>query len=200
MENVITLLSALIGNAIRGTFLQELSAESELLIPEVVQSTQPQFGHYQCNNALKLGKILKKNPREVAEQIIAHCDKSSIIERLEIAGPGFINITLFPSFLSQQTQQILLDPRAGVPLPEKKQKIVVEFSSPNIAKELHVGHIRSTIIGDALARLFEFLGHDVLRLNHVGDWGTQFGMLIVYMQEQAPDVLTGAQRPTSHNF
>ncbi len=191
MENLLTLLNRALGNALRSAFDQELPADSELFLPEVVHATQPQFGHYQCNNALKLGKILKKNPREVAEKIIAQCAHDSLIQRMESAGPGFINITLSPAFLGKQTQHILRDSRVGVPLPEHKQRIIVEFSSPNIAKELHVGHIRSTIIGDALARLFEFLGHDVLRLNHVGDWGTQFGMLITYMEEHAPDVLLG---------
>jgi arginyl-tRNA synthetase len=100
--------------------------------------------------------------------------------KVEVAGPGFINITLSVEFLSKEVELMLIDPRLGVPLPEQMQKVIVEFSSPNIAKELHVGHLRSTIIGDCLARLFEFLGHDVLRLNHVGDWGTQFGMLISF--------------------
>jgi arginyl-tRNA synthetase len=112
---------------------------------------------------------------------------------LEIAGPGFINIFLDPQFLSAQVTELLRNPRLGVPSPKKREKIIVEFSSPNVAKELHVGHLRSTIIGDCLARLFEFLGHDVLRLNHIGDWGTQFGMLITYMQEEVPDVLAGKQ-------
>lgn len=164
-------------------------------LPEVTISTQSQFGHYQCNNALKMGKELKKNPREVAQQIKTGWEKlpefSTMIEKLEIAGPGFINIFLKNSFLSDQITQALHDPRMGVPIPMQIQRIIVEFSSPNIAKELHVGHLRSTIIGDSLARLFEFLGHDVLRLNHMGDWGTQFGMLIAYMRSEVPEVLEG---------
>ena len=130
-------------------------------------------------------------------QLIAHFDRTlnghAFIDQLEIAGPGFINITLSKEYLSQKVHEILIDEHVGVALPKPK-KIIVEFSSPNIAKELHVGHIRSTIIGDALARLFEFLGHDVLRLNHVGDWGTQFGMLINYMQQHAPQVLAEEQQ------
>jgi arginyl-tRNA synthetase len=158
--------------------------------PDITPSTQPQFGHYQCNNALKLAKELKKSPREVAELIVSSW-KAPFIARFEIAGPGFVNIFLDLQFLSQEIQAVLEDPRLGVPLPSKKERIIVEFSSPNIAKELHVGHLRSTIIGDCLARLFEFLGHDVLRLNHIGDWGTQFGMLIAYMRQSVPEVLEG---------
>ena len=163
--------------------------------PEITPSTQPQFGHYQCNNALKLAKELKKNPREVAQKIIdAWKPDSTMISKMEIAGPGFINIFLTPEFLSSEINKVLHDPRLGVPPPHPKERIIVEFSSPNIAKELHVGHLRSTIIGDCLARVFEFLGHDVLRLNHIGDWGTQFGMLITYMREHVPEVLEGKKQ------
>jgi arginyl-tRNA synthetase len=116
------------------------------------------------------------------------------IAETEIAGPGFINIKLDPHFLSQLAQNILHDSHLGITLPEKPLKIIIDFSSPNIAKEMHVGHLRSTIIGDSLARLFEFLGHDVLRLNHLGDWGTSFGMLIAYLKEEAPDILNGTQK------
>ena len=165
------------------------------VLPEITPSTQPQFGHYQCNNALKLAKELKKNPREVAQQIInAWNPDPAMISKMEIAGPGFINIFLTPEFLSSEINKVLHDPRLGVPPPHPKERIIVEFSSPNIAKELHVGHLRSTIIGDCLARVFEFLGHDVLRLNHIGDWGTQFGMLITYMREHVPEVLEGKKQ------
>jgi len=165
------------------------------VLPEITPSTQPQFGHYQCNNALKLAKELKKNPREVAQKIIdAWKPDSTMISKMEIAGPGFINIFLTPQFLSSEINKVLHDARLGVPFPHPKQRIIVEFSSPNIAKELHVGHLRSTIIGDCLARVFEFLGHDVLRLNHIGDWGTQFGMLITYMREHVPEVLEGKEQ------
>jgi arginyl-tRNA synthetase len=165
------------------------------VLPEITPSTQPQFGHYQCNNALKLAKELKKNPREVAQKIIdAWNPDSAMISKMEIAGPGFINIFLTPQFLSSEINKVLHDVRLGVPPPHPKQRIIVEFSSPNIAKELHVGHLRSTIIGDCLARVFEFLDHDVLRLNHIGDWGTQFGMLITYMREHVPEVLEGKEQ------
>ncbi len=155
--------------------------------PEITQSTQPQFGHYQCNNALKLGKVLGQNPRQIAEKIVEKFDRTGL-SKMEIAGPGFINISFDPVYLAQEVEKILKDPHLGIDKIPFPQKIIVEFSSPNVAKELHVGHIRSTIIGDCLARLFEFLGHDVLRLNHIGDWGTQFGMLIAYMREnKVPD-------------
>ncbi len=162
--------------------------------PEITPSTQPQFGHYQCNNALKLAKELKTSPREVAQKIIQAWKPTPAISKLEIAGPGFINIFLNPEFIAAEINQMVLDPHLGVPLPHPKQRVIVEFSSPNIAKELHVGHLRSTIIGDCIARLFEFLGHDVLRLNHIGDWGTQFGMLIAYMRKYVPEVLEGKKK------
>lgn len=168
--------------------LQELFNSSE-----ITPSTQPQFGHYQCNSALKLAKTLGKNPREIAAQIIASIPNNAMISKLEIAGPGFINITLDSAFLSNEIQELISDSHLGVPLPEKRERVIVEFSSPNIAKEMHVGHLRSTIIGDCIARVLEFYEHDVLRLNHVGDWGTQFGMLISYMQDVAPDVLSGKE-------
>ena len=160
---------------------------------EVVQSTQPKFGHYQYNSAMKLAKTMQQNPRVVAEQIIKHIDiTDATISKLEIAGPGFINITLGPQYIQKLTQEILDSPNLGIDFP-KKQRIIVDLSSPNTAKEMHVGHLRSTIIGDCLARLFEFLGHDVLRLNHIGDWGTSFGMLIAYIKEHVPQVLSKGQ-------
>lgn len=168
-------------------------------IAEIALCQNEKFGHYQCNSALKLAKIVKQSPRACAEKIIEYFDKDiedeSFIDSLEIAGPGFINIVLNREFLSNCLQQVLSDDRLGVSIPETRKKIIVEFSSPNIAKELHVGHLRSTIIGESLARLFEFLGHDVLRLNHIGDWGTQFGMLIVYLKEHASHVLHGENHP-----
>ncbi len=146
---------------------------------QVTPSTQGHFGHYQCNDALRLAKLKRQNPREVAAKIIEHFpNDDEFAVKMEIAGPGFINIFLNPKVLSERANQLLADPRLGVPKLAKPKRMIVEFSSPNIAKELHVGHLRSTIIGDALARLMEFLGHDVLRLNHIGDWGTNFGMLI----------------------
>ncbi len=174
----------------------ELLPDADAIPVEVTQSTNDKFGHYQCNTAMKLAKQLKVAPRQVAEHIVHHLDRSNgeglaMIAHLEIAGPGFINIALDNAFLNHQVNTLVGDPRLGVDKPTHPQKTIVEFSSPNTAKELHVGHLRSTIIGDCLARLLEFQGHDVLRLNHIGDWGTAFGMLIAYMKEQAPKVLSG---------
>ena len=164
---------------------------------EITQSTQQSFGHYQCNSALKFAKNLGKSPREVAKILIDHIqDPLKLVDNFEIAGPGFINIHLTTVFLENDLNLILTDPRLGVPSLLKKDKIICEFSSPNIAKAMHVGHLRSTIIGDSLARLFEFLGHDVLRLNHVGDWGTQFGMLITYLKQFQPDIIQGDASPS----
>lgn len=191
MQNILAALFEKADASIQKAFASE-SLDPKFLEAEVTSSTQAQFGHYQCNSALKIAKALRISPRVAAEKIVSHFEKDGMISTLKIAGPGFINITLEPSFLAAQIDAVLHDYRLGVPLPIKKQKVVVEFSSPNIAKELHVGHLRSTIIGDAIARLFEFLGHDVLRLNHIGDWGTQFGMLIAYMQENVPEVLKGS--------
>ena len=171
--------------------IQEIFS-NEMHVADITQSTQPQFGHYQCNSAMKLAKPLKQNPRDIAKKIIEKWSQDPKIEKLELAGPGFINITLTSAFLSKELSQVALDSHLGVPPIIEKKKVIVEFSSPNVAKELHVGHLRSTVIGESLARLFEFLGHDVLRLNHIGDWGTQFGMLITYLKEQHPEVLTGA--------
>ncbi|TXI37230.1 MAG: arginine--tRNA ligase [Nitrosomonas sp.] len=180
------------------------SAYPELLLDmgnlpiEITQSTNEKFGHYQCNTAMKLAKPIGLAPRKVAEHIISHVDLTDrrghpMIAHLDIAGPGFINIMIEADYLARSLNNVLGNERLGVEKPTDPKKIIVEFSSPNTAKELHVGHLRSTIIGDCLARLFEFLGHDVLRLNHVGDWGTAFGMLIAYMKEQAPNVLKGEE-------
>lgn len=160
--------------------------------PMVVEATNPKFGDYQCNVAMSLTKPLKSNPRAIATQIIDHLSLDEICEPPEIAGPGFINLRLKTDYLKTQLQKMLGDQRLNIPKVNPPQRMIVDFSSPNIAKEMHVGHLRSTIIGDCIARILEFQGHDVLRLNHVGDWGTQFGMLITYLKEVYPDALTTA--------
>ena len=146
---------------------------------------------------MKLAKLLETKPREIAEKLIYHLNRMEhntlMIHDLTTAGPGFINITIDPSFLSHYVDHMLRESHLGIDQPVHPQRIIIDFSSPNTAKDMHVGHLRSTIIGDCLARLFEFLGHDVLRLNHIGDWGTAFGMLIAYMQEHAPNVLQGKE-------
>ncbi|NJN74251.1 MAG: arginine--tRNA ligase [Limnothrix sp. RL_2_0] len=158
----------------------------------VNQASNPKFGDYQSNVALSLTKILKKNPREIAQTIIDNLDLDEMCETPAIAGPGFINFTLKPSYLEALIKELQNDDRLGIEPVDAPQKVVVDFSSPNIAKEMHVGHLRSTIIGDSIARVLEFRGQNVLRLNHVGDWGTQFGMLITYLKEAYPEALTKA--------
>ncbi len=162
---------------------------------EVTQTKDSQHGDYQCNSAMRLTKRLESSPRAIAEAIIAQLVTSEIFDKLEIAGPGFINMTLSTSLLIQHAKSMLLKPTLGIARISKAhpQKLIIDFSSPNVAKEMHVGHLRSTIIGDSLARVFEYLGYDVLRLNHIGDWGTAFGMLICHMQSVSPRVLTGEQ-------
>ena len=193
MEPILKILQKAVSQAITQAFPDTSTEESD-----IAPCASEEFGHYQCNSAPRLAKILKTNPRTVAQKIVDSLGTSlsEICSKIEIAGPGFINFTFNPLFLSEHLQKQLLDPKLGVQLPAKRKKIVVDFSSPNVAKELHVGHIRSTIIVDCLCRVFEFQGNDVLRLNHIGDWGTQFGMLITYMKEFAPDVLQG-KVPTS---
>ncbi|ATF92174.1 Arginine--tRNA ligase [Cedecea neteri] len=151
--------------------------------PQVRQSAKVQFGDYQANGVMSVAKTLGMPPRQVAEKVIANLDLTGIASKVEIAGPGFINIFLDPAFLAKNVDQAVASDRVGVSVSEP-QTIVVDYSAPNVAKEMHVGHIRSTIIGDAAVRTLEFLGHKVIRANHVGDWGTQFGMLIAFLEKQ----------------
>ncbi|MEA5103850.1 arginine--tRNA ligase [Pantoea sp. S18] len=151
--------------------------------PQVRQSAKVQFGDYQANGMMAVAKKLGQAPRQLAEQVIQHLDLNGIASKVEIAGPGFINIFLDRAWLAAQTAQALQLPRLGVS-SVAPQTIVVDYSAPNVAKQMHVGHVRSTIIGDAAVRTLEFLGHKVIRANHVGDWGTQFGMLIAYLEKQ----------------
>lgn len=160
---------------------------------ELVQSSHDKFGHYQFNSSMKIAKELKMAPRVVAEAILSRIQPDQLIQKLEIAGPGFINVTLQPSYLAHSVEEMLKGQRLGVAPLEKQQRMIIDFSSPNTAKEMHVGHLRSTIIGDCIARVFEFLGYDVLRLNHVGDWGTSFGMLIAYLKQHEPQALTNRE-------
>jgi arginyl-tRNA synthetase len=151
--------------------------------PQVRQSAKVQFGDYQANGVMAVAKKLGMAPRQLAEQVLTHLDLDGIASKTEIAGPGFINIFLDPAFLASHVDAALKSERLGVNQPQA-QTIVVDYSAPNVAKEMHVGHLRSTIIGDAAVRTLEFLGHKVIRANHVGDWGTQFGMLIAYLEKQ----------------
>jgi arginyl-tRNA synthetase len=190
METLLLQLQNMYKDVITSCFEQLTSQE---IVVDVAISSQSQFGHYQFNSAMKLAKPLRKSPREIA-QIISNDVNTrypGMFDRLEIAGPGFINMWLSPSFIASSLGKVLASDRLGIADTEKNKKIVIDFSSPNTAKEMHVGHLRSTIIGDALARLFEFLGYDVSRINHIGDWGTAFGMLITYLKQYHPCVING---------
>ncbi|TNF89755.1 MAG: arginine--tRNA ligase [Gammaproteobacteria bacterium] len=156
-------------------------ATGETLSPQIQIAGKPEFGDYQANGAMAAAKALKQNPRAIADQVIAAAEVDDLVDRLEVAGPGFINVHLKPEFLSQSLADAPIAPATDA------QRVVVDYSSPNLAKEMHVGHLRSTIIGDAIARILEALGHEVIRQNHVGDWGTQFGMLIAYLDESGED-------------
>ena len=180
-----TLLESLIKN--------EKKEEFEKIRKNLInQASKEEFGDYQCNVCLVLSKIYKRNPRKIAITFIENLKEnkkiSNLCEDLEIAGPGFINIKLKNNVLIEEIKSNIKCPRAGVPLSQKnnshsQKKVIVDFSSPNIAKEMHVGHLRSTIIGDSISKIFEFRGYIVLRLNHIGDWGTQFGMLITQLKD-----------------
>ncbi|HAU39197.1 MAG TPA: arginine--tRNA ligase [Phycisphaerales bacterium] len=155
--------------------------------PAVVKpAARAQFGDYQANGVMGAAKTLKTNPRQLAEKVLAAAQLDDLAEKVEPAGPGFLNITLSRKFLETQLAVAARDDRLAADTPARRT-VVVDYSGPNLAKEMHVGHLRSTIIGDALARILEFLGHRVVRQNHVGDWGTQFGMLLAYWNELTAD-------------
>ncbi len=175
--NIQTLLSEKVSQAL---IAAGAAADCE---PQVRQSAKVQFGDYQANGVMAIAKKLGMAPRQLAEQVLTHLDLNGIASKVEIAGPGFINIFLAPAFLAEHVSEALKSDRLGVAKPQP-QTIVIDYSAPNVAKEMHVGHLRSTIIGDASVRTQEFLGHKVIRANHVGDWGTQFGMLIAYLEKQ----------------
>ena len=192
MPTVISQLDAAFRKAIRAAV--DLDAD-----PLLTVSQNEKFGDYQSNAAMSLAKQVaektgqKTNPRQLAEQIRANLDLGAIAQDISIAGPGFINVRLDPKWLSQQAQEIARDERLGIPLAtsRKTQRTVVDYSGPNIAKQMHVGHLRSTIIGDAIARTLAFLGDDVIRQNHLGDWGTQFGRVVLAMWYEAVFARTG---------
>lgn len=188
MQTLISDIQSIFKNAVHQCYP---TAQLEEML-EITPATQAQFGHYQCNSAMRFAKPLKKGPRDVANDIVRIVEQTGTecIEKLEIAGPGFINIWLKADFLAARLEHMSKDSKLGVPMIGRQHKMIIDFSSPNIAKEMHVGHLRSTIIGDAIARLFEFFEYDVLRLNHMGDWGTQFGMLITYLKKYHPLVVT----------
>ncbi|MCC7290638.1 MAG: arginine--tRNA ligase [Phycisphaerales bacterium] len=191
MKSILQELKTRVGSAVR-----RLDAEAD---PLVRASTEDQHGDYQSNCAMSLAKKLGRPPRSVAEEILRSLDIADLCEPPQIAGPGFINLRLRPDALASRLAAIPPAPsaggdRLGIDPVEQRETVVVDLSSPNLAKEMHVGHLRSTVIGDCVCRILEFLGHDVIRENHVGDWGTQFGMLVAFLRRAQPDVLA---RPDS---
>ncbi|MEA2708970.1 MAG: arginyl-tRNA synthetase [Phycisphaerales bacterium] len=199
MPTVISQLDAAFRAAIRAAF--DLDAD-----PLLTVSQNERFGDYQSNVAMSLAKQVtektgqKTNPRQVAEQIKSKLDLGAIASEISIAGPGFINVRLDPKWLAEQARSIARDERLGIPLASSRQKVVVDYSGPNIAKEMHVGHLRSTIIGYALARVVEFKGDEVVLQNHIGDWGTQFGMLIAYLDEHTRHHVNAKNPPPDETF
>jgi arginyl-tRNA synthetase len=189
MKPAIEIISERISDAIQKATGQNIPAI-------VTAATDAKFGDYQCNNALALAKQLKANatlrssdslrstsPRQLAEKIIAELKIDDICQKPEIAGAGFINLRLKPEFVAENLLKINADGTIGTEKTKKPQTVVVDFSGPNIAKQMHVGHLRSTIIGDCICRMLERQGHKVIRQNHIGDWGTQFGMIVNYFRK-----------------
>jgi arginyl-tRNA synthetase len=181
-------LARRVAHAVRSALDLEITPAEALIRP----SSRP-GADYQCNAAMGLGKRLGRNPRETAEAIVAALDAGDLVEQPDIAGPGFVNLTLRTSWLSRHTADLLADARLGVPPTGAPRRIAIDYSSPNVAKEMHVGHLRSSIIGDALVRLLRFAGHEVIPHNHLGDWGTPFGMLIEHLLDEG----SGARRTIS---
>lgn len=181
MKTLLSQLERAFSEAIRNAF----GFEAE---PQVTISQHENFGDYQSNAAMNLVRRIsqetgqKTNPRAVADKVVANLDLGGMAQEVSIAGPGFVNVRLAPAWLGAQLNSISGDERAGAGTVSEPQTVVLDYSCPNIAKQMHVGHLRSTIIGDALSRVLEFQGHSVIRQNHIGDWGTQFGMLITYLK------------------
>jgi arginyl-tRNA synthetase len=177
MQTIIHQLETAFRKAIRDAFNVDVD-------PILTVSQNEKFGDYQSNAAMGLAKQVKSNPRAVAEQIKSKLDLGAMASEVSIAGPGFINVRLSPNWLAAQFPPLTTDGRLGLPLAPSRKKVVVDYSGPNIAKEMHVGHLRSTIIGDALARVLEFQGHQVIRQNHIGDWGLQMGMVTYALERE----------------
>jgi arginyl-tRNA synthetase len=172
------------------SLLSERVASAAGVDPELRPATRPQFGHYQTNVALRLANAEGRPPRDVAADLVAKIDLDDLCEPLEIAGPGFINLRIKAEVLAQVADEVLGDDRAGIALAEQPRTVVVDYSSPNVAKQMHVGHLRSTIIGDCFTRVLRAQGHTVIPQNHIGDWGRQFGMLVEEILDEGLDVTT----------
>lgn len=173
-------LTELFKNAITSAFPSLISVDVVFQVSD--------YADFQCNNALKLTKLIpeKMKPVDIAKKIIDNIEQNDLIDKVNVSGPGFININLKQSFVNQQLLKIITND-VKLQLVDGNERVLVDYSSPNIAKEMHVGHLRSTIIGDSVARLLEFVGYNVLRINHIGDWGTQFGMLLTHLIDSYPD-------------
>ncbi len=205
MTSILKQLQDSVSQALVAAFGAELADTDPLIAP----TNNPKFGDYQSNVALSLAKPLKQNPRAIAQSIVeqlqiqggsapslppqAQVSFEDMCETPTIAGPGFINFTLKSNYIGQLLNQIQSDERLGIEPTKNPQRVIVDYPSPNVAKEMHVGHLRSAIIGECLSRILEFIGHDVLRISHIGDWGTPFGMLIAYLTEAYPEALTSKQ-------
>jgi arginyl-tRNA synthetase len=164
--------------AIRRAIAESVGVDADAIVRP---ATNPQFGDYQANFAMPLAKELGRSPRDLAEAVVAELDLGAICERVEVAGPGFVNLTLDRGWIAATVGLLVADDRLGVETDAQPERVVVDYSHPNVAKEMHVGHLRSTIIGDALCRVLGWLGHSVIRQNHIGDWGTPYGMLIEHL-------------------
>ena len=175
MPDLAAALSARVRDAIVAAFGREFDGADAVIRPS-------RFADYQANAALPLARQLRRRPREVADEIVSRLGVRDLCRTVEVSGPGFINLTLGEEWIAGQVDDLLADPRLGVPAAAT-QRIVLDYSAPNVAKEMHVGHLRTTVVGDALARTLEHLGHRVIRQNHIGDWGTPFGMLIEHLLE-----------------
>ena len=171
---------------VRGAFGKAFPGEDHSAV-RVVPATDPKFGDYQCNDALKLAKRLKMNPREAAQAVAAALAGDGVFDKVEVAGPGFLNLTVSPGWLNERLAALAAAPKFGIPQTGAGKRVVIDYSSPNAAKQMHIGHIRSTVIGGAIDRIFRALGYDVVADNHLGDWGTQFGILIKGYRELLTD-------------
>lgn len=183
MADLQTTLAAAVTGAMEAAFGLDAKGADPVLRP----ATNLRFGDYQANFAMPLGKRLGRPPRELAEAVVAQLDLGGLCSSVQVAGPGFVNLTLDSGWLAAAAGTLLAGDRLGVEPDPEPQRVIVDYSGPNVAKEMHVGHLRSTILGDALARVLDWLGHHVTRQNHIGDWGTPFGMLIEHLLDLGED-------------
>ena len=189
MTSILEQLEKSVSRALIAAFGTEMADKD----PSIAPTNNPKFGDYQSNVALSLAKPLKQNPRAIAQSIVDNLAIEDMCETPTIAGPGFINFMLKSDYVGELLQKIQPEERLGIDPTKNPQRVIVDYPSPNVAKEMHVGHLRSAIIGECLSRILEFIGHDVIRISHIGDWGTPFGMLIAYLKEAYPDALTATE-------